>query len=139
VVVQLGGGTHRGARGADRILLLERDGGPDVLDAVHVRAVEPLQEHAGVGRERFDVAPLPLREEGIEGQRRLARSGNPGDDGDAVVGDVDGDVLQVVLPGSFDPEPHRLGHSSGPPEMESLLDRCGAFNTGTLDRRAVVT
>src|SRR4029434_5315200 len=72
----------------------------------------------------------------VEDQRRLARAGDSRDDGDAVVGDVDGDVLQVVLPGSLDPEPHGLGHSSDPPEMESLLDRCRGFNSETLDRRA---
>jgi hypothetical protein len=129
IVMELGGGAHRRARGAHRVLLLQRDGGADVLDPVHVRTVEPLQEHAGVRGERLDVPPLPLREEGVERERRLARAGDAGDDGEPVVGDVDGDVLQVVLPGSLDAEPPRLGHSITPPEMESLLDGPGAFNS----------
>ncbi len=129
VVVQLGRGAHGGPRGAHRVLLLERDGGTDVLDPVHVRPVEPLQEHARVRRQRLDVAPLAFREEGVEREGRLARPRDPGDHGEPVVGNVDGDVLQVVLPGSLDAEPHRLGHSSGPPEMESLLDGPRAFNS----------
>jgi hypothetical protein len=134
VVVQLGGGAHRGARGAHRVLLLERDGGPDVLDAVHVGPIEALQEHAGVGGQRLDVAPLAFCEERVEGQGGLARAGDPGDHGDAVVGNVDGDVLQVVLPGSLDPEPDGLGHSSDPPEMGSLRDGPGAFNSAVRGR-----
>src|SRR5689334_15969253 len=129
VVVQLGRGADRRARGPDRVLLLQRDRGADVLDAVHVGPVEALQEHAGVGRERLDVAPLAFGEERIEREGRLARSRDSGDDGEPVVGDVDGDVLQVVLPGSLDAEPYRLRHSDGPPEMESLLDGPNAFNS----------
>ena len=112
VVVHLGGGAHRGARRAHGVLLLERHGGPDVLDAVHVGPVEPVEEHARVGRERLDVAPLALGEQGVEGERGFARAGDAGDDGEPVVGNVERDVLQVVLAGSLDPEPRGLGHST---------------------------
>ena len=120
VVVELGGRAHRGARGAHGVLLLEGDGRADVLDPVHVGPVEPLEEHARVGGERLDVAPLTLGEDRVEGEGGLARARDARDDGDAVVGDGQGNVLQVVLPGSLDPEPEGLRHSVRPPEMESL-------------------
>ena len=110
VVLELGGRAHRRAGGAHGVLLLDGDGRPDVLDAVHVGAVQPLEEHPGIGGERLDVAPLPLREQGVEGQRRLPGTGDPGDHRDPVVGDGDRHVLEVVLAGSFDPEPGGLGH-----------------------------
>ena len=73
-------------------------------------------------RQRLDVPPLPLREERVEGQRRLAGAGDAGDDGEPIVRNLEGDVLEVVLAGSLDPEPRGLGHSAGPPEMGSLLE-----------------
>jgi hypothetical protein len=51
VVVQLGGGARRRARGPDGVLLLEGNGRPHALDPVHVGTVHPLEEHARVGRE----------------------------------------------------------------------------------------
>jgi hypothetical protein len=51
VVIELGRGAHGGAGGADGILLFQRDGRPHVLDAVHVGAIHPLEEHARVRRE----------------------------------------------------------------------------------------
>ena len=125
VVLELGGGAHRRAGGAHGVLLLDGDGRPDVLDAVHVGAVQPLEEHPGIGGERLDVAPLPLREQGVEGQRRLPGTGDPGDHRDPVVGDGDRHVLEVVLAGSFDPEPGGLGHWMDPPEKGSVLEGGG--------------
>ena len=122
VVVDLGGGAHRRARGADRILLLERHRRPHVLDAIHVGPIDPVEEHARVRRERFDVAPLALGEQRVEGERGLAGAGDAGDDGEPIVRDLEGDVLEVVLAGSLDTEPRGSGHSRRPPEMESLLE-----------------
>ena len=123
VVVHLRGGAHRGARRAHGVLLLERDGGTDVLDPVDVGPVEPLEEHARVGGERLDVAPLALGEQGVEGERGFPRSRDARDHGHPVVGNVDRDVLQVVLAGSLDAEPRGLRHSPTPPEVESVPER----------------
>ena len=105
VVVDLGGGPHDRARRPHRVLLLEGDRGPDVFDPVHVGPVDALEEQAGVGGEGLDVAPLPLGEDRIERERRLAGAGDAGDDGHPVVRDGEGNVLEVVLPRSVDPEP----------------------------------
>jgi len=110
VVVDLGRGADGGACGAHGILLLEGHRGTDLLDAVDVGPVDPLEEHPRVRRERLDVSPLPLGEQRVERQRRLARAGDAGDDGEAIVRDLDRDVLEVVLPGSLDAESRGLRH-----------------------------
>ena len=122
IIVDLGGGGDRRARRPHRILLLESDRGPDLLDPVDVGAVHPIEEHTGVRGQRLDVTPLPLGEERVEGERGLPGAGHAGDDREPVVRDLERDVLEVVLPGSADPEPRGLGHSSGPPEVGSLAE-----------------
>jgi hypothetical protein len=74
----------------------------DAEDGVDVGPRRGLHELAGVGVERLEVAPLPLGEEDVEGQRGLARARDAGDDGEAVARDVDVDALQVVLAGVVD-------------------------------------
>src|SRR5437879_550115 len=78
-------------------------GGGHGLDLVDVGTIDAVEEHPRVARERFDVPPLPLGEQRVEGQRRLAGAGHARDDGEAIVGNLERDVLQVVLPGSLDP------------------------------------
>ena len=46
--------------------------------------------------------PLRLRRDGAEHQRRLARSRDAGEHGQPPLGDLDADVLQVVLPRALD-------------------------------------
>ena len=74
VVVNLGRRPDGRARVADAVLLPDRNRRADALDRVDVRLLHPLQELARVGRQRFDVAPLPFGIDRVEGQRRLARS-----------------------------------------------------------------
>jgi hypothetical protein len=51
---------------------------------------------------RLDVPALPLGVDRVEGQRRLARSGQPGDDHQRVARQADRDVLEVVLTSARD-------------------------------------
>src|SRR5471030_2513096 len=60
------------------------------------------QELASVGRQRFDVAPLALGIDGVEGKRRLAAARQPGDDHQLVARKHEVDVLEVVLPRTAD-------------------------------------
>ena len=69
VVVQLGHRAHGGARGADRVGLVDGDGRRDAVDAVHLRPVHAVEELAGVGGEGFHIAPLALGIEGVEHER----------------------------------------------------------------------
>jgi hypothetical protein len=72
VVIHLGDGADRRARVAAGGLLVDRDGRRQALDEVDVRLVHLAEELAGVGGQRLDVAPLALREDGVEGQAGLA-------------------------------------------------------------------
>jgi hypothetical protein len=61
-----------------------------------------LHELPCVGIQGFEVAPLSLGEQNVESQAALAAAGNAGDDREAIAGEVDVDVLEVVLPGPAD-------------------------------------
>ena len=104
VVPDLGDRADRRARVAVRRLLVDRHRGREPLDEVDVGPVHLAEELAGVGRERLDVPALPLCEDGVEREGRLAAAGQPGEDDEGVPRDLDGDVLQVVDPGASDAE-----------------------------------
>ena len=97
VVVDLGDGADRRARVLAGRLLLDGDRRREPVDRVDVGLLHLLEELPRVGRERLDVAPLPLGVDGVEGERRLARSRQAGDHHQLVARDLDGDVLEVVL------------------------------------------
>ena len=69
---------------------------------VMIGFVDLPEELPGVGREALDVAALPLGENRVEGQRRLARAGESRHDDEFVVRNFDLDVAEVVDPRSFD-------------------------------------
>src|SRR5205085_3870541 len=62
------------ARVARRVLLTDGYGRRDAQDLVHVRLVHTFEELTRVSRKGFDVAPLPLGVDRVEGERRLART-----------------------------------------------------------------
>ena len=97
VIVDFGDGRDGRARIARCRLLLDRDGGGQALDMVDVGLLHQLEELACIGRQRFDVAALPLGIDGVEGEARFARPRQAGDDRQRVAGDVDVDVLEIVL------------------------------------------
>jgi len=102
VVVDLGHGTHRGARVAARGLLVDGDRGRQAVDGVEVGLVHLPQEHAGVAGEALHVAPLALGVDGVKGEARLARAREARDDDELVARDGDVDVSEVVLSSAAD-------------------------------------
>ena len=102
VVVDLRHGADRRARGPDLVGLVDRDGRRYAVDAVGAGPVHAVEELAGVGREGFDVAPLPLGVHRVEGERGLAGAADAGDDDELAQGKVDVEPFQVVLAGSAD-------------------------------------
>ena len=108
IVVDLGDGPHGRARVAGGRLLVDGDGRRQALDEVDVRLVHLAQELAGVGGEGLDVAALALGVDGVEGQRGLARPGQAREDDQAVPGQVEGDITQVVLTSAANDE--TVGH-----------------------------
>src|SRR5207249_930373 len=89
-------------------LLVDGHRGRQALDEVHVRLVHLTEELPGVGRKRLDVATLPLGEDRVEGEARLAGAGETGENDQAVSGQVEVDPAQIVLPRAADDE--TVGH-----------------------------
>ena len=102
VVVDFGGRADGGAAADGRVPLLDGDRRRDTLEVIHQRLGHPLEELLGVRRERLDVPPLPLGVQGVERQRALSRAGWAGNDDERPVRQLDGDALQVILPGVDD-------------------------------------
>ena len=100
VVVDLGHGADRRARVARGRLLVDRDRRREPLDRVDVGLLHQAEELARVGRERLDVATLPLGVDRVEGEARLARAGEARDHDQRVSGQLDVDVLEIVLTGA---------------------------------------
>ena len=97
-VVDLRGRADSRAAAGRGVLLLDRHRRRDAFDRVHERLGHPLEELLGVGRQRLDVAPLPLGVEGVEGERALARPRRAGDHREGAPRQLDGDPLEIVLP-----------------------------------------
>ena len=102
VIVNLRDGGHRAAGIMAAGPLIDGDRRLKPFDQIDVGPFELVQELAGVGREAFDVLPLSFGIEGVEGQRAFARPAGAGDDDQAVAGQGQIEVLQVVRAGPVD-------------------------------------
>lgn len=102
IVVDFGGGAHRGTRIAATDFLLDGDGGREALDIVALWLVHTSQELTGVGRKALHITALTFGIEGVEGERGFARAGESGDDHQTVSRNGHVDVLEVVDAGTFD-------------------------------------
>lgn len=111
VVVNLRGGRNGRARVGPTGPLLNGDGRRQPLDVVDLRLLHLVEELPSVGRKTLHILALPLREQGVEGQRRLPGTAGTRDDHQAVSRDLQRKVLEVVLPRSDDAdELLRHGH-----------------------------
>jgi hypothetical protein len=61
-----------------------------------------MEQAARVGSHALEVAALRFGVEGAEGERRLPRARNAGEDDQRVPRDADVDVLEIVEPGAAD-------------------------------------
>src|SRR6185437_3696007 len=98
VVVDLSNCAHGRARRPRGRLLLNRNRRAQAFDRVHIRPLHLVEKLARVGRERLHIAALTLSVDGVEGERTLARAGQPRDHRQGIPRDRDRDVPQVVLP-----------------------------------------
>ena len=64
---------------------------------IDIGLLHQLQKLARVGRQAFDITPLPLGIDRVEGQRRLARPRQPRHHHQLVARDVDVDVFQIMF------------------------------------------
>ncbi len=98
VVADFGHGPDRASGGPNGVPLLNGDGRGNVLDPVDGWFVHPVEELAGVGGKRFDVAALSLGVEGFKGERTFAGTAEAGDDDELPERQIEVEVLEVVLP-----------------------------------------
>ncbi len=83
-------------------LLVDQDGGGQPLHRVDLGSRQAGHEPLDEGRVRLVDQPPRLRSDGAEDQRRLPRPRHPGEHREPPLGDLDRDVLEVVLPGPLD-------------------------------------
>ena len=99
-VVDFGDGTHGGTWVFVRGFLLNANNGAQPRNFIHVGAFQVVQKVAGIGRECFDVAPLTLCIERVEGQRRFAAAAQSRHNRQAVAGNGYVHVFQVMNAGA---------------------------------------
>ena len=109
IIVDLGDGADGGAGVLGGGLLVDGDGGRKAFDEVDVWLVHLPEEHTGVGGQRFHEAAVSLGVEGVEGQGRLARARQAGEDDQLVAGDGDVNIFQIMDAGALDGD-FRIGH-----------------------------
>ena len=102
--VRIGGGSERGTGVCAQPFLVDDDRGGQAAEKIDVRPVEGGLETLHEGRAGFVDHPLRLGRDGVEDQRRLPGTGNPGEHRETAFRKIDVHVLQVVLPGAADPD-----------------------------------
>ena len=102
VVVDFRRGADRRSGVADAVLLANRNRRADAFDRVDVGLLHPLEELAGVGRQRLNIPALALRINRVEGERRLARPADTRHHHQGPLRDGQIDVLEVVGTGAAD-------------------------------------
>ena len=136
IIVDLGDGGDGRARVAAGGLLLDRDGGRQALDMVDVGLLHQLEELAGIGRQALDIAALALGIDGVEGEARLARAGQAGDDDQLLAREIDVDALEVVLARTADRNMSKHGENvpdlftARKPELQAAMWR-GVYRFST--------
>ena len=76
--------------------------GRDAGDEVYLGAVHDLEILPDVGGETLQITPLALGKADVEGEGRFSGAGDAGDDDELIPGDGQGDILQIMLPGTGD-------------------------------------
>src|SRR5260221_2029792 len=76
---------------------VEGDSGGIPLDRVDWGLGHAVEERARVGAEGLEVALLPLGVERVENERGFSRPRHAGDDDELARGDLEREVLEVVL------------------------------------------
>ena len=100
VILNLRDRAHGGARIVAGGFLIDRDGRREPLDRIHIGFVHLTEELARVGGEALHVAALALGKNRVESERTLAAAAHAGEHHQAIAGDREIDVLEVVLAGA---------------------------------------
>ena len=87
------GGTGVAAGG----LLINRDGGRETGDRVHVGLVHHAEKHAGVAGEALHIAALTFGVDGIKSEAGLAGAGETGHHDQLIARNVHVEIFEIVL------------------------------------------
>jgi len=79
---------------------------------VDIRLAHHVEELPGIGRQRFNIAALAFRIDGVEGEAGLARPRQPGDHHQLVARNRDIDALQVMFAGAPHFDELLFGHGN---------------------------
>src|SRR5262249_8841761 len=71
-------------------------------DLIDVRLLHHFEELPRVGREAFDITALAFGIDRVEGERRFPRTGQPGEDHQAIARNIEIDILEVMFAGAAD-------------------------------------
>ena len=110
-IVDLGHGADRRTGILVGRLLLDRNYRTEARDLIHIGTFHRADELARIGGKRLQVTALTLGIDRVEGERRFARTGQAGDNGQGIARDDDIHIFEVVLACSvnFDPVFSRKG------------------------------
>ena len=96
-IVNLGHRRDGASWVVDPVVLLDAQRRRQGVDGVHVGPLHLLQKLPGIDGKAFDVLPLAFGMKRVDGQRALARPAWPGQRDQAVVWNVEIDILEIVL------------------------------------------
>jgi hypothetical protein len=101
---RVGRRAHRRARVGAHPLLVDDDRRRQAVEHIDIRPGQGRHEALHEGAVGLVDHPLRLGRDGVEDQRTLARPGHAREDGQPPLGDLDVDVLEVVLARAVDPD-----------------------------------
>ena len=96
IIVNLRDCSYRGARVPVGRFLIDRNGGRQTFNALHIRLLHLTEELSRVGRQRFHISPLPFGVNRIKCQRALAGPRKAGQYDQFIAGDVDAEVSEII-------------------------------------------
>ena len=77
--------------------LFDGDRGGKSFDEIHLRLLHLVEELPRIGGKRFDIFALAFGVNRIEGERRLARTAQTGDDHQFVARDLEREIFEIML------------------------------------------
>jgi len=98
VVIDLRDGSHGGTGRARGGFLLYGDRRRKSFNRIDFRPFHLVEKLPRVSGKRLNVTTLSLGIQGVKGERRFAGTGETRDNGQRVTGNLEADVLEIVLP-----------------------------------------
>ena len=104
IIIDLRHGSYRGSRVMVGRLLINGNGRRKSLDALDLRFFHLPEELPGIAGQGFHISALAFRVDRIKGQAALPRTRQPRHDDKLPPGDVQVNILQIMLRSAPDPD-----------------------------------